>query len=333
MRSNKQMWHLGLAAMTCVGLTCLAPACSEDFDEHADEQLRAGEGDAASEEPEPDPSPGGVQIEVTPDAGVEGPLTINAGGVAELLAQGSVGADLEAQMQAAYVGPSVANQGKAKVEAVTGEPIEQLSQVDGEFVGQTASYSFRIAEGAEQLYIHHRWRVFSDVPPHAAVSEGVIAQQAGQDLALLGIPLPAKQQLRVDRLMRASSKAPGQPEAVAYKVFVGLELAGTPVVGPRLVLSYYLDGTLHKVAGHWPQIDAAAGPPAPPPMPLVRDLVFSALKTHPLGAETHPRRAAAELSVVAGQLRHSVRVSGLLDNGMGGGRIGELEVLLPPLGG
>lgn len=315
----------GVALVASLSLGLLASACVEEPLEEADELFRA-EGDGAIEDPEPAPLPpedeGSEQ-----NAGVEGPMTIDSAGVGQLLAVGGVGPKLQAQAQLDYTSPAIVEQPGAKIEALTGEPILDAGLVDGDLVGVTPSYRFRVSTSGDQFLIRHRSRRFSDVPASAVVPESAILQQATADLALLGVNLGAGQSLSVDRLMRAASTNPQQPEAVAYKVFVKLELNGRPVSGPKLVLSYYLDGELHKLSAHWPEIHS--GPPAPPSSAAIQSQVFAALSTHPLGAESNPLTADAYLVVVGGQLRHVVAIEGLLDNGLGDGRYGELAVLLP----
>jgi hypothetical protein len=54
---------------------------------------------------------------------------------------------------------------------------------------------------------------------------------------------------------RENGGAPGQAREIARKVMVTREIAGIPVEGERIILSYSLDGSLRKVSGVWHPID------------------------------------------------------------------------------
>ncbi len=269
------------------------------------------------------------------NAGVERPLTITPQGVSQLLVDGQVEPQLQQQAVLAYACPSITDQAELKVEAVTGEVVASSELIDGDVVGATASFDFRVSSSRDRLYIVDRAGPPGE-PASAVVPEAVIEQQAVEDLAALQIPLGAGQALTVDQLMRAPSDDPSQAEPVAYKVFVELELEGHPVIGPRAVLSYGLDGALQKISARWPAV-TGSDPAILVPWSGVEDAVYTALLTHPLGAETHALTARARLVVADGLVRQAVAVSGLLSAGPGGvppsmdddtGRLGELMIPL-----
>ncbi|NVB42773.1 hypothetical protein G6O69_33435 [Pseudenhygromyxa sp. WMMC2535] len=316
-----------LALLTVTTMAWAGLACVEDFDGEAGlgEDFRAEDG-GAIEDPETVPGPEDNEGDET-NAGVEGPLTIDEQGVGSLLSAGGVGSDLLEQAEVSYTGAAITAKPAIKIEALTGEEIVDAESIDGEILGSTKNYSFRVDQSRNQMHVRHSWRAFDDVVAGTEVDEATILQTASADLQALGVSLGAGQVLSVDKLMRASSTNPQQPEVVAYKVFVNLELDGHPVLGPKLVLSYYLDGQLHKLSARWPAVNS--GPPSLPTAAAIQSQVFTALAAHPLGAETNPLSASAQLGVVSGQLRHVIMISGLLDNGEGSGRQGELDVILP----
>lgn len=326
-------WIHRVTSLACAGMLTLGACVTEE--ETASLEFRSVSGDEAIEDPEPPAGPNPVEDEGQ-DAGVEGPLTITPAGVSQLLASGGVELQLQQQALLGHVGPSITSQPEPKIEAVTGEPIIVSGMVEGELVGATASFEFRASPERDHLYIVNRSKHFGDVPAPAIVPAQVIEQQAQADLLALGISLDPAQTLVVDEMMRAPSSDPTQAEPVAYKVFVDLELGGHRVAGPRVILSYYLDGELHKVSARWPEVVGSA-PSSLSPWSNVEALVYGALATHPLGAETHPLSAEARLTIVDGFLRQEVVIRGLLSAGPGGGpifgedtgRIGELNILIP----
>lgn len=310
-------------AMACTAVGCNAEVVPQSGDDAA---FRAGEGGNAIEDPNDDP---GLEIDEGPEsnAGVEGPVTITQPQLGQLFAAGAVGAKLQTQKTAGYVGESVTDSAAAKIATLTGESIQTQGQSGGEVRGTTDNYRFLVAPGRDQLLIQHASKLFSDVPAAQQVGETQILAAAQADLNAIGLSLGEGQTLKVDRLMRASSDDPDNPELAAYKVFVGLEIDGRPVEGPRAVLSYFTDGELHKVSASWPAIDSAGGPGPLPSAGAILSAVYSKLAAHPLGAETNPIEADAGLTVDGGTLRHVVQVRGLLDNGDGQGRLGQLDVM------
>lgn len=317
---------LGAAlAMACT-TGCSAEVTSESGDVDA---FRAGEGGNSIEDPKDDP---GTVIDEGPEtnAGVEGPVTTTRPQLGQLFAAAAVGPKLNAQKSAGYVGDAVTDSAAAKIVALTGESIQTQEQSGGEINGATDNYRFLVAPDRDQLLILHTSKLFSDVAPAEEVTEAQILASANADLNAIGLQLGEGQTLKVDRLMRASSDDPSNPDLAAYKVFVGLEINGRPVMGPRVVLSYFTDGELHKVSASWPAIDSPSGAGPLPSGSAILSAVYAKLEVHPLGAETNPLEADAAMTVEGGVLRHVVQVRGMLDNGegTGQGRLGQLDVVL-----
>lgn len=333
MNTHETITTLHRSARLCaLALACTTAACSaepnSETDSTTEPTFRAGEGGQAIEDPN-DP-PGEVIDEGSEgNAGVEGQVTITKPQLAELFSQAGVGSSLQQQSSAGYVGDAITDDAAAKIAQITGEPIESSQPSGAQTFGSTTSYRFRVDPTQNELSIRHKSKLFSDVPASAVVGEAQILTQAQADLAILDVALGEGQSLEVSELMRASSTDPDHPNLAAYKVFVDLEIDGHPVLGPRLVLSYFLDGELHKVSATWPEIDSASGP-APLPSPgAILTAVYGKLAAHPLGAETNPLEAGAALTVDGGELHHVVLVQGLLDNGegTGQGRMGQLDVV------
>lgn len=115
------------------------------------------------------------------------------------------------------------------------------------------------------------------------------------------------------------------PREIAYKIFVGRKIEGVKVLGSRIVLSFFLDGSLHKIHAHWPAFENKNA------IHVTKEMI-QAKVNEALGAS--PLQASKDLEVDAGftiedgKLRPAVVVSGTLENGIvpGEGRQGVLEV-------
>jgi hypothetical protein len=316
-RRQKSGW------LAWLSLAVALPVCSAE-----EEHLVSRAADSPVVEDEPEPSGPVIDEGSEANAGVEHARTITGDKVQQMMIEGAVMSTLQQQAGADYESPSLSAGAWDKIEAVTGEPVVSSATESGVMHGATGHYQFRVEPAKGVLHIARLERRLSEVAATAIVSEAAIAARAADDLEALEVPLGPGMQPQVRVLTVARSDTPTVAEPAAYKVFIDLTIDGHPVRGRRLVLSYYLDGMLHKVSGRWLQVDAPAGPIPYPAAAQVRSKILAALWDHPLGAITGPLRARAQLHVVAGQLRHLVAVEGLLANGAGSGRTGEIEVPL-----
>jgi hypothetical protein len=96
-----------------------------------------------------------------------------------------------------------------------------------------------------------------DTAVSADIGEEDLTTRAKEILASLGVA--NEEPALAIRTLVAEEKPMGGPATekanLAYKVFVKRIVAGLPVRGEKLVLSYALDGSLRKVAGRWRTLD------------------------------------------------------------------------------
>ena len=181
------------------------------------------------------------------------------------------------------------------------------------------------------LFIVNRSRDFGAVQPGNEVSRTEIETSARQLLARLGIEEFDISELRVRRLMRATSDAPDSPQPMAYKVFGDLHIGNARVEGPKVLISYYLDGVLQKVRIHWPRMEMdPAFMGVNWTMERILPQVQAAVAAHPLGSIDGALRLNVAYALEAGLLRPVVTVTGMLSDGDGSGRWGILEIPVQP---
>jgi hypothetical protein len=187
------------------------------------------------------------------------------------------------------------------------------------------------ASDPSTLVIVNQIRDFSAVLPGNQASRSEIEESARRLLARLGIEEFDVSDLRVRRLMRATSETPDAATPLAYRVFGDLRISNARVVGPKILIGYYLDGVLQKARIQWPEMEmdrsfAGVSWATERIVPQVRP----ALAAHPLGHIDGPLRFDVVLDLQQGLLRPMVTATGMLSDGAGSGRWGVLEIPVRP---
>ena len=187
--------------------------------------------------------------------------------------------------------------------------------------------SFAVAFGESTVDVVHKYRDFSDVDRGDEVSAVEIEAKARRQLACLGLDRFDLPEVRVRQLMRASSDEPNQPEALAFKVFADLMIDGVRVEGPRVSLSYYLDGGLHKLRVRWPEMTMDQNSTGQPwTLARLAPRVHRELAGHPLARVSGALDLSAGFSVREGRIVRMVSIRGMLEGGGDSRRWGVLNV-------
>lgn len=189
--------------------------------------------------------------------------------------------------------------------------------------------SFSVTFGESAVDLVHKYRNFSDVIAGADVGTVEIEAKAREHLGRLGLDRFDLPELRVRQLMRASSDAPDAPQALAYKVFADLVIDGVPVEGPRVTLSYFLDGSLHKLRVRWPEMSMDSNSSRRPwTLQRILPRVQRELSQHPLAHISGPLDLAAAFMVREGRIVPVVSITGMLEGPDEARRWGVLNVAL-----
>ena len=280
--------------------------------------------------PVPERLPSGVYRTPKPHGvnPVEGSMTITQAQLASLIQSSGALSAFASAGDIAYDHPGVAAAGVGLIEGLTGEAATVATNTPGILAGTTASFLFKLDRARGVLNIHHRSRGYTD-GDLADVGAAAIQPIALEQLARAGIRPQAGATIKVQALERKRVGSPTDVRRLAYKVFVDLRLSGLSVEGPRAVLSYFVDGSLHKIMVTWPEIhsdpDLLGGPLTPASAAAA---AFALLSGHPLGSISTPLTVAPGMVVDGVRLRRALFLSGRLHNPDGDDRRGELIVPL-----
>ena len=205
---------------------------------------------------------------------------------------------------------------------------------EGELRAENQDYLVLSSGDGSFIEIRNRARSSFDLPEGVKeISEEEALNTAKNDLAKLELSASDgffKQEIKVSELRAIDSESPTAERRLAYKIFVESTLDGVRVEGPRAVLSYYLDGTLHKVRISRPELVQGTYTQSPILLDVAEQKLQEVLSNHPLGKypleEISLRR---NLIVENGILTPAVIAKGLLRSEIGSGRWGEAIVRFP----
>jgi hypothetical protein len=197
------------------------------------------------------------------------------------------------------------------------------------------SYEFIAARGGDRTIVRAKGRSGFELPLGAnEVAKAEVTDMAAADLLVLGMSGPDSQfepQIEVHELMALDSdSAKETPRKLAYKAFVEFTFRGRRVEGPKAVLSYYLDGTLHKAALSRPTLSPGAHVGGPVDLEFVVGRVEAELAGHALESQVPALEVREEYLIADGRLSPTLVFRGKLYSGMDDGsyRWGELVVPL-----
>ncbi|TMQ22855.1 MAG: hypothetical protein E6J90_11820 [Deltaproteobacteria bacterium] len=326
-RTNHARPRAAIAA-ALAGLCCIA-ACARDAAEHASASQALGDETGVPDDGQPvrragvyrTPKPHGANP-------VAAPMTTTQAQLAsQIMSTGALQA-FAGLAQASYTHPGITGAGTGLIETLTGEHATVAESSPVVLAGTTASYRFAVHRARGVLELHHRSRGYLAGNPADIGTASVKAIALGH-LAALGITPEAGATVEVRPLERSRVGDPGDVHRLAYKVYAHLTVHGVPVDGPSAILSYYVDGSLHKVVVAWPAIHTDAGVlGAPLTVTAAATAAFSKLTGHPLGSIGTPLTLTPGLVVDGDVLRRALFVRGRLANPGGDDRRGELIVPL-----
>lgn len=252
--------------------------------------------------------------------------SVERGRIAELVASANIRGDLSKAAEVRYTHPGVTlARYPALLKSALGEQVVDATSVGSRTVGDTETFTFAIDEEKGTLVLRNRRRDLVDARPEIRVEASVVEHRARTLLRALDLRLPTGSPFEVRGLMREDSNKRGQPEKVAYKIFAGLRLDGFAVQGPRIVLSYFMDGELHGAFVRWPNMRATDKSAS-----LTEEQVVQRVKQrmmqHPLGAASESLEARVGFVAEAGEMRRVVLLTGMIDGADGARRWAELAV-------
>lgn len=258
---------------------------------------------------------------------VETPITVSIPKLSAALAEKRVLETLNAPNGEQYAHPGVAAMTVGTVESLMGEETRTRTKDEkGVLVGTTDNFEYRLDNALQTLEVRSHEQVFDSHPEDPNVTLDTIKSTALRDLETLGVPQTPGLNLRVTHLMRRTY-GENVNEKVAYKVMVSLSVAGIEVEGPRAVLSYFMDGSLHKASMRWPTM-SFSGHVSQLDSDKVLKRIHDEIQTHPLSGIQGPLTAVPTLVVDSGVLRQAVIVRGRLQGATGDSFISELIVAL-----
>jgi len=127
---------------------------------------------------------------------------------------------------------------------------------DQEF-GKSSDWEYQIMYGDEQAILRNTAKTFTQGREFTAEKSQVF-ENARMDLATLGVEYDERNfQIEIEYLMSMTLNDKDKTstvERIAYRVFVYRKVGGLIVRGARILLGYYMDGTLQKVSMRWPRI-------------------------------------------------------------------------------
>lgn len=213
------------------------------------------------------------------------------------------------------------------------EPVE-LEDVGERRVGRTESYDYlRTVRGSARLT--NREVLFSDVAAAPGVGRGRIEGDVRRALDTIGVRFPRTTVVDVRDLIAIplsrdgdGTVSEGEPEVVAFKTFVTMEIEGVPVRGARAVFGHFLDGGLQKAHVTWPRIRPGSYGGLSLADETASRRVATALRAHALGQGKRELEVSALYIVQEEQLRPAVNVRGKLNGPNGEERWSELVVPL-----
>ncbi|MBK8255280.1 MAG: hypothetical protein IPK82_21795 [Polyangiaceae bacterium] len=265
------------------------------------------------------------QVDV--DNPVETPITVSIPKLTAALAEKRVLETLNAPNGEQYSHPGVAAMTVNTVESFMGEETRTRTKDEkGVLVGTTDNYEYRLDNALQTLEVRSHEQLFDSHPEDPNVTLETIRSTALRDLETLGVSNTPGLNLRVTHLMRRTY-GENVNEKVAYKVIVSLSVGGIEVEGPRAVLSYFMDGSLHKASLRWPTM-SFSGHVTQLDSNKVLSRIHDEIKTHPLSGIQGPLSAVPTLVVDNGTLRQAVIVRGRLHGATGDSFISELIVAL-----
>jgi hypothetical protein len=259
---------------------------------------------------------------------VVAPMTTTVAQLSSLISSSGALVPFAGANQVSYAHAGIAAADVGLIQTLTGEAATVTASSATALVGTTPSFAFDLHRARGVLDLHHRSRGYTDGNP-TDIGAAAVRSIALQHLAALGITPESGAVVEVKPLERIRVGNPDDVRRLAYKVYAHLALHGLPVDGPSAVLSYYLDGSLHKVVVAWPPIRTDAAVLSPPiTAQSAANAAFARLTGHPLGSIGTALSVAPGLIIDGDVLRRALFVRGRLANPGGDDRRGELIVPL-----
>ena len=193
--------------------------------------------------------------------------------------------------------------------------------------GRSENYSFRMDSAKSVLFIRNEKRALGDYKEIVGKEE--IRQKAMRDIQLLGIVDVGNLDILVTRIMRKKKGDLENAKPVLYKVKIRRLISGKKLYGQRLVLSYFLDGGLHKVLYRWPVIEKKMHCTSVLKTDEVVNSIKNGLLNHPISKIPVERVSiSVGLKVIDGDIKRVIFVDGKMSNGMGGYTPSRLDITL-----
>jgi len=203
------------------------------------------------------------------------------------------------------------------IENVIGETFSINTDPDtNDKVGLSNRYSIIKSNHKSALYIVNN----VDLPKHIKyadyISKNELRQIINNDLYLLGFDNIEGLEISIRESMKITQKKglpPSEPEAIAYKVFVYRLINGKRLHGPRIIMGYYLDGTLQKISLRWPNIiENKTGILEAMSEDEIIDNVYNQFKDYPLSNSDNEIKAEISTALIDGELRDVIYIRGNL---------------------
>lgn len=143
---------------------------------------------------------------------------------------------------------------------VDSEKEEEIEDFWNFALGKSENWEYQVRYEEDALMLRNTSKTYSDGKVDMEVAAADIEDVVKADLATLGLQEKVINQdldIQVIRLLRKTINSDDgvlTSEAVAYKVHVHRKIGGLNVRGARILLSYFMDGTLQKVSMKWPKI-------------------------------------------------------------------------------
>lgn len=178
---------------------------------------------------------------------------------------------LESDEYVSFDDNSYANLSEERISELVQEKFTRLSPESlAEEEGYSNIFEYKFDRDRETMIVRNRLDLFADKADiTSALDHAYIIELAKQDLIKLGIKQVNDKDMDIavfnlvrrempvvdpEQLKQMQMSFRIQKKTIAYKVRVHRKIKGKRLWGPRMTLSYFMDGSINKIQMRWPKI-------------------------------------------------------------------------------